>query len=109
MIFNQLLTFAGIGHWWLQKAQPCLARIHAIDGSSSSSGGSGLGGHGLALTRSEEERELEEDEEEAEARAHTSDYVEARGYLAPATEYLARAVQWAHHQGSLNGELLSLV
>jgi len=108
-----LLTIrAGIGHWWLLKAQPSLARVHAIDGSSSScSSGTSLGqtGHGLLLSRSEEDRQAAGAAAEAEMRVNTSDYVEARGLLVPATEYLARGVEWAVHHNNVGGQLLALV
>jgi hypothetical protein len=38
-----------------------------------------------------------------------SDYVEARGILLPAVEYLKRAVDAAHTQGKISGDLLSTV
>ena len=46
---------------------------------------------------------------EAEQRLHTADYVEARGILLPATEYLQRAVDAARSQGNVTGFLLSTV
>jgi hypothetical protein len=42
----------------------------------------------------------------AEQFLHTADYVEARGILLPAIEYLQRAVDNAHVQGSVTGALL---
>ena len=46
---------------------------------------------------------------EADARAGTGEFVEARGSLLPATEYFQRAVAAAELQGTVDGELLSLV
>ena len=46
---------------------------------------------------------------EANSRRHTADYVEARGTLIPAAEYLARAVSVADRQGVPDGQLLALV
>jgi hypothetical protein len=46
---------------------------------------------------------------EANSRRHTADYVEARGTLIPATEYLASAVSVADRQGISDGRLLALV
>jgi hypothetical protein len=46
---------------------------------------------------------------QANARRHTADYVNSRGILIPATDYLARAVEAASSQGILRGQLLSLV
>jgi hypothetical protein len=46
---------------------------------------------------------------EAESRLHTADYVEARGILLPAVEYLKRAVELAGTQEKVTGDLLSLV
>lgn len=43
---------------------------------------------------------------EAEARLHTADYVEARGILLPATEYLSKAAESAEEQGIIDGPLL---
>jgi hypothetical protein len=109
------LTFPlGIGQWWLAKAQPCLSRIHAIDGSSSSSEGSRRrpGSDSmttLSMTHSQEEQQAAQASVEAEARLHTADYVEARGILLPATEYLRRAVDEAERQHSASGHLLITV
>jgi hypothetical protein len=47
--------------------------------------------------------------EEREARTRGADYVEARGILVPATDYLARAVVAARAQGNITGQLLSTV
>jgi hypothetical protein len=47
--------------------------------------------------------------EEAEQRLHTADYVEARGILLPAVDYLRRAVEQAGAQDSLSGPLLITV
>lgn len=47
--------------------------------------------------------------EEAEQRLHTADYVEARGLLLPAVDYLRRAVVQAISQKLLSGSLLVTV
>ncbi|OCK75798.1 hypothetical protein K432DRAFT_396965 [Lepidopterella palustris CBS 459.81] len=97
-----------IGQNWLLRAQPFLARIHLVDGSSSSSGGSvGETTSVSHLTRSEEERQAIRAAAEAEERLHTADYVEARGILLPAVEYLSRAVEATQSQGPLSGALLA--
>lgn len=97
-----------VGQNWLLRAQPCLARIHLLDGHSSSSGGShGATASAFSLSRSEEERQAARAAAEAEDRLHTADYVEASGILLPAVEYLARAVEVAQSQERLTGNLLA--
>lgn len=91
---RNLSALRGLGQMWLSRAQPALARIHASQGSSSS-GASGS-------PRSESAAE-------AERRVGTADYVEARGLLQPATEYLERAVAAASNQDVLSGDLLAKV
>jgi hypothetical protein len=44
---------------------------------------------------------------EAEQIIQTADYVEARGLLLPAVEYLQRAVDAAHTQGDVTGTILA--
>ena len=84
----------GLGQMWLSRAQPALARIHTSQSrSSSSSSGS---------PRSESATE-------AERRVGTADYVEARGLLQPAAEYLERAVAAGSAQDTLTGDLLAKV
>jgi len=84
----------GLGQMWLSRAQPALARIHASQSrSSSASSGS---------PRSESATE-------AERRVGTADYVEARGMLQPATEYLERAATAASNQNAISGDLLAKV
>ncbi|GAB7332081.1 hypothetical protein MBLNU13_g03969t1 [Cladosporium sp. NU13] len=89
---GNLAALRGLGQMWLYRAQPALARIHASQGSSSS-GASGS-------SRSESAAE-------AERRIGTADYVEARGLLQPAAEYLERAVTAASNQGVVSGDLLA--
>lgn len=91
---RNLAALRGLGQMWLSRAQPALARIHASQGSSSS-GASGS-------PRSESATE-------AERRVGTADYVEARGLLQPATEYLERAVTAASNQDVMSGDLLAKV
>lgn len=85
---NSAPVLIGLGAYWLYRAQPCLGRIHAEERSSSSSGSS----LGAAST--------------GDARLHGANYVEARGLLTPAIDYFSHAVQAAHAEGSLTGELL---
>ena len=105
---HNIAALRGIGEAWLRRAQPALSRIHRVDGSSSSSGGSSSLS-ALSLSRSEEERQSAASTLEAERRAGTADYVEARGYLQPACEYLDRAVTAAPAQQALSGDLLAMV
>jgi hypothetical protein len=92
-----------IGHNWLSRAQKSLANVHRTErGSSGSSATSAFAPGGLeAMTP----RAFAE----AEQILHTADYVEARGILLPAVEYLQRAVDAAHSQDSVTGVLLSTV
>ncbi|KAF2187838.1 hypothetical protein K469DRAFT_568615 [Zopfia rhizophila CBS 207.26] len=96
-----LLTM--IGKNWLLRAQKSLAIIHNAERGSSSSGA----GSERPLSKSEEERQAARAAAKAEDQVHTADYVEARGILLPATEYLKRAVDVARAQGMLTGTLLS--
>jgi hypothetical protein len=84
----------GLGQMWLSRAQPALARIH-MSQSRAASGTSGS-------PRSESAAE-------AERRVGTADYVEARGLLQPAAEYLERAVTAASNQSVISGDLLAKV
>ena len=77
-----------------------------MDGSSSGSEGSRKysdGQNGLGSPGDEQAQR------EAEARVGTADYVEARGFLQPATDYVRRAVEEAASQEILTGPLLNLV
>lgn len=99
------LTRAVVGRNWLMRAQRSLARIHQAEGNGSSSGAS----QGPQLSSSEEQRQATSATLEAEDRLHLPDYVEARGILLPAVEYLKYAVDAARAQGKLTGSLLSTV
>lgn len=84
------------------RAQKSLANIQRAEPGSSGSDGSVNGGlerHGTATRAAVI----------AEERLYKQDYVEARGLLLPATEYLQRAVDSARAQGALTGSLLSAV
>lgn len=105
---QDIAALRGIGQAWLSRAQPTLARIHRVDGSSSSSGGSSQRS-ALSLAAADEESQSAAATAEAEQRAGTADYVEARGFLQPATEYLERAVAAATAQQALSGDLLATV
>ncbi|KAF2723312.1 hypothetical protein K431DRAFT_28228 [Polychaeton citri CBS 116435] len=106
---NNVAALRGIGQAWLWRAQPTLARIHRQDGSGSSSGGSGGSQISLPILSNEQESALmAQQTAEAERKAGTADFVEARGYLQPATEYLERAVAAATAQQQLSGDLLAM-
>lgn len=81
----------GLGQYWLYRAQPSLAKIHAEERDSS---GSSRGSFG---------------EQVSDSRLHTAHYVEARGVLSPASDYFARAVQAAYAEGCMTGDLLEKV
>lgn len=59
--------------------------------------------------RAELASQMSHSSEEAEQRLHTADYVEARGLLLPAVDYLRQAVDRATSQDSLTGPLLVTV
>ncbi|KAK3054345.1 hypothetical protein LTR09_004613 [Extremus antarcticus] len=103
---SNVAALRGLGQAWLTRAQPVLAKIHRVDGSSSSSGDSSQRSV-KSITSSEDERQNTAATAEAERRSGTQDYVEARGFLQPATEYLERAVAAATEQSMLSGGLLA--
>lgn len=96
---QNLSALRGLGQMWLSKSQPALARVHASQARPSSSG-SGSQRFG---------RSANESAAEAERRVGSADYVEARGFLQPAAEYLERAVVAAAGQNALSGDLLAKV
>lgn len=117
---NNVAALRGIGQAWLARAQPTLQRIQRTDSSSSSGGSarSGSGsGSGSARSQSsrtagssvDRQRQAEKALQEGERKAGTADYVEARGFLQPAAEYLDRAVAAASSQRLLSGDLLATV
>lgn len=107
---RNVIALRGMGWAWLQRAQPALSRIHRLDGSSSSSGGSGGSqAPAASVLNGDEDRMVEQANAEAERRAGTADYVEARGFLQPSSEYLARAVAAAASQDIRSGELYATV
>lgn len=91
-----------IGRNWLLRAQKSLANVYRAEpGSSSSEGSNHLMGDRHATTRASFA--------EAEERVNGADYVEARGLLLPATDYLQRAVNTARAQENITGMLLCTV
>jgi hypothetical protein len=103
----RLLNRAVIGQNWLLRAQKLLCRIHHTEQGSSSSGSAGS--QDPPLSSSEEQRRAIKATIEAEDRLHSADYVEARGILLPAVEYLKHAVDAAVLRNDLSGSLLSMV
>ncbi|ERF72206.1 hypothetical protein EPUS_02093 [Endocarpon pusillum Z07020] len=97
----------GLGQSWLLRSQNSLARIQREEGSPSS-------GSYYSQARStyngswDEAAEIARATAEANSWRHTANYVEARGTLVPATEYLTRAVNVAERNGVLRGQLLAL-
>jgi len=86
------------------RAQKSLANVSRAErGSSSDSAAS------VAIPWPDHETNSARAFAEAEQRLYTADYVEARGILLPAIEYLQRAVDTAHAQSSVTGSLLSTV
>lgn len=113
---SNVAALRGIGQAWLSRAQPTLVRIQRTDSSSSSSGSQRSGSQTqrspssrAAGTSAEQERQAAATAKEGERKAGTADYVEARGFLQPATEYLDRAVAAASSQRVLSGDLLATV
>lgn len=108
---TNVAALRGIGQAWLSRAQPTLARIQRSDSGSSSGGSSQRSGGSQQRPSSSSKRSKEQEAaaKEAERKAGTADYVEVRGFLQPATEYLDRAVQAASAQRVLSGDLLATV
>lgn len=111
---QNVAALRGLGQSWLAHAQPVLSRIHHLEGSSSSSGDSSSRSAGSASAPAgsqniTDEATVNATTEEAERRINTQEYVEARQYLQPATEYLDRAVAAATAQEALSGDLLATV
>jgi hypothetical protein len=108
------LIVSGIGKWWLSKAQRSLARINAEESSSSSSSGGATrrpNSDPTSSTRTDEVRRASRStrDQDAETRLHSQEYVEARGLLLPAIEYLTRAVEEGDRQGITDGSLFVTV
>lgn len=103
---QNLAALRGIGQAWLSRAQPALARIQRSD-SGSSSGSSGS--RTSAGNAGREDREVQQAADDFERRVGSADYVEARGFLQPATEYLERAVAAASAQQALSGDLIAMM
>jgi hypothetical protein len=99
----------GIGKWWFCKAQPALARVHSVNGSSSRTSYRGRLTSQSGSSPLERDRELRRSTAEAEEQLHTEDFVEARGILLPATEYLKRAVESSQAAGLADSQLLVMV
>ncbi|KAG8623473.1 hypothetical protein KVT40_008449 [Elsinoe batatas] len=100
---DNVKILSNIGRSWLWKAQSTLLRIHDEERSPTSSTG-GSTGSWSPLHVDEADGETDS---VREARLHSSEYVEARGLLEPAVEYLDRAVDVATTGNSLSAELLS--
>jgi hypothetical protein len=110
LIPSQIEHFADqivIGQNWLLRAQKPLARIHHAEQSSMSSGSAES--QDPPLSSNEEQRRVIRATIEAEDRLHSAEYVEARGLLLPAIDYLKHAVEVAGSQDKLSGKLLSMV
>ncbi|GAB7364423.1 hypothetical protein MBLNU230_g4964t1 [Neophaeotheca triangularis] len=95
----------GLGQIWLARAQPALARIQQGENDASGDGSVGSNASTGGKKESKEKRAAEA-RQEAERRAGSADYVEARGMVQPASEYLERAVRTAGAQKALSGDLL---
>ncbi|KAF7502651.1 hypothetical protein GJ744_005405 [Endocarpon pusillum] len=97
----------GLGQSWLLRSQSSLARIQREEESPSSDSY-------CSQARStyndswDEAAEITRANAEANSWRHMANYVEARGTLVPATEYLTRAVNVAERNGVLRGQLLAL-
>jgi len=98
-IYPLPLIIIVIGRNWLLRAQKALSSIARTERNSFSSDTSNF------RLLSSTTRGLVE----AEQRLHQAVYIEARGLLLPATDYLQRAVYVATEQGVITGHLLSMV
>lgn len=99
---QNLAALRGLGQMWLSRAQPALARIHASQTRSSSK-------PSTSKAPSRSSAGSSESAAEAERRVGSGDYVEARGFLQPASEYMERAVAAASAQSVLSGSILAKV
>lgn len=111
---TNVAALRGIGQAWLSRAQPTLAKIQRTDSSSSSGGSVRSGSQRSQPSRTtgssaEKDRQRDAAAKEAERKAGTAEYVEARGFLQPAAEYLDKAVTNASSQRILSGDLLATV
>ena len=116
---QQVESLRSIGQYWLSRAQPLLARIYHGESSFRSSKCSQFSVSSLPTRFIDENTDPSKDTggmdifltsaAEAELLLGTADYVEVRGYLHPAIEYLDKAVAAATEQGVLSGELLTIV
>jgi hypothetical protein len=101
-----MVTFMiGLGRSWLQRAQATLARIQREEGDYSSGGSGDQAGNYPQMNG---DWELEDNANHFEASPPTDPrrqgplYVEARGYLQPAVDFYARAVQSADAHGTIS-------
>lgn len=100
-----MLNQTELGHSWLLRSQFWLARIQVEEGSGGSSGS------GIPVHPPPTADEIGSTHSAADLNfgRYGPDYVEARGTLVPATEYFDRAVNAAHAESRLSGQLLTLV
>ncbi|RMY24242.1 hypothetical protein D0867_01511 [Hortaea werneckii] len=100
---NDIATWSmrGIGQSWLSRAAPSLARINRSNSNTSSDARTAP-----PIASSEDENLTAAQLANAERRVGLADYVEARGYLQAASEYLERAVAAAPAQRALSGDLI---
>lgn len=101
---TNVAAMRGIGQSWLSRAAPSLARINRSNSNTSSDARTAP-----AIASSEDENLTAAQLTDAERRVGLADYVEARGYLQAASEYLERAVAAAPAQRALSGDLLVTV
>ncbi len=106
-----LTCLVGLGQSWLWRSQPYLARIHARESSSSSGGGSGGQSAQGTMQYAQQDEDYDATQTSADVlqRLSTADYVEARGYLLPSTEFFSRAISVAEEIDTVTGDLLASV
>ncbi|KAI6811353.1 hypothetical protein KC367_g4165 [Hortaea werneckii] len=98
---TNVAAMRGIGQSWLSRAAPSLARINQSYSNISTNSRTAP-----PIASSEDENLTVAQLTDAERRVGLADYVEARGYLQAASEYLERAVAAAPAQRVLSGDLL---
>jgi len=108
IIFYTDVRSLGLGHNWLQRSQATLAKIHREEGSGSSSGSSNQG-TGKESQSKPSSISTNGCGVAAALRAQSPLFVEARGYLQPAVDFLSGAVSAAEQSNSLTGKLLASV
>ena len=96
-------SWTGLGRNWLQRSQEAIAQIQLQENNDSQTGTSPNSSDYSSFDDSDDSIAPVDPQRQGPL------YVEARGYLQPAVDFYARAVQSAEALGNLDGNLLSSV